>query len=239
MPTIIVADAHVNETFGNHVEFFEMLGAIESCGHDVIFLGDIFDLWVALPRYERKIHRRFLDWCKTQKQQRIVGFVEGNHEYFLADERGEFFTWCTAEPCRQDAFGVVFCHGDQINRLDRNYLFFRKLAKNAVAKQILRFLPLGPELVEHLKSRMKNTNQQFKNHFPGPEIDAFAEDRFENGGRTIFVGHFHRTYSYRSAEGRDLYTVRGWFGTGTVTLFDGARNTLRQQNWRDLFDSKG
>jgi len=174
---IIISDAHVNEAIGNHFQFFDMLAAFESCDHDLIFLGDIFDLWIAWPRYEREVHRRFLTWCKGQKQRRTIGFIEGNHEYFIAAEKKKFFSWCTDKAFWQDEHGTVFCHGDQVNRRDSNYLMFRKLSKNSISKQILRFLPMGPRLVESLKVRMKATNLNFRKHLPRREMETFARQR--------------------------------------------------------------
>jgi hypothetical protein len=79
----MIADAHISRTQGNVEAFFEMLAALEDGPSDVVFLGDIFDLWVALPRYENEQHRMFLSWCQRQKGHRRIGFVEGNHEFFL------------------------------------------------------------------------------------------------------------------------------------------------------------
>jgi len=232
---IIVSDAHVNEALGNHYQFFDMLTAFEACDHDLIFLGDIFDLWIALPRYESRIHHRFLNWCKEQKERRTIGFIEGNHEYFLADESKDFFSWCTAGAIWQDERGTVFCHGDQVNRLDSNYLFFRRLSKNSISKQILRFFPLGPWFVKYLKARMKDTNLDFRKRLPRRELETFAEHRFRAGARIVFVGHFHRQYCYRSPAGGELHTVPGWLGTGAVTLFDPDQRSVSHRNWQELF----
>jgi len=234
MSMIIISDAHVNEKTGNHLPFFDMLSAFESCDHDLIFMGDIFDLWIALPRYEKEIHRRFLTWCKSQKERRTIGYIEGNHEYFLADERKQFFSWCTADAFRQDENGNVFCHGDQVNCRDRNYLRFRGLAKSGISKQILRLLPPGPRFVEYLKTRMKQTNLDFRQHFPKQAVEAFAEQRFAAGGRTVFIGHFHQPYRYHGSKGGALHTVQGWLGSGMVTLFDKERGSVIHKNWQEL-----
>jgi len=44
---IIIADAHIDESRGNESAFFQMLEAIEKTDHDIVFLGDIFELWIA------------------------------------------------------------------------------------------------------------------------------------------------------------------------------------------------
>ena len=73
---IIIADAHIDESRGNESVFFQMLDAIEKTDQDVVFLGDIFELWIALPHYEKGSHRSFLTWCETQKRRRTVGFMQ-------------------------------------------------------------------------------------------------------------------------------------------------------------------
>ena len=138
---IIVTDAHISEARGNHTAFFNMLEAIERTEHDLTFLGDIFDLWIALPRYEKDIHIKFINWCLDQKNNRTIGFLEGNHEYYLANQKAQAFTWCSNDAWWHDGAGTLFVHGDQINRKDIKYLTFRKLIKNSIIKYILRSLP--------------------------------------------------------------------------------------------------
>ena len=49
-----------DETLICVVEDIRDVMAIENTEQDLIFLGDIFDLWVALPRYETDIHNNFI-----------------------------------------------------------------------------------------------------------------------------------------------------------------------------------
>ena len=151
--------------------FFSMLRALEKSAEDIVFLGDIFDLWIALPRYERAIHHRFLSWCADQKLRRGIGFIEGNHEYFLARRKGRFFSWCTNGAFWKDGCGNIFCHGDQVNRLDRNYLWFRRAVKNDLSQTALRWLPLGPGFVEQVKGPVETHQSAF------PTLSAEAATR--------------------------------------------------------------
>jgi len=109
---IIITDAHISEAKGNHTIFFKMLECLERNSQDLVFLGDIFDLWIALPRYEETIHRDFISWCRQQKNHRTIGYMEGNHEYFLASERATDFTWCSHDSWLLDDSGILFVHGD-------------------------------------------------------------------------------------------------------------------------------
>jgi len=231
---IIITDAHISKARENHTTFFEMLAAIERTEHDLIFLGDIFELWIALPRYEEDIHIKFIAWCLEQKNSRAIGFLEGNHEYYLASQRAQAFTWCSNDAWWQDDAGTLFVHGDQVNRKDRNYLAFQKLIKNSISKNILRSLPFGPKITESIKKGLKKTNKKFRLQIPRDEIKLFADNRFAEGVDTIFVGHFHQEYRYRNQESKKLYVLPDWLGTQKVTLYQKNPKRLSTMHWREL-----
>lgn len=231
---IIIADAHVDEVVGNDADFFRMLHSFERNHHDVVFLGDIFDLWIALPRYEKDIHQKFLSWCREQKRHRSIGFIEGNHEYFVAQEKQDYFSWCSDSAIWQDDRGNLFCHGDQINRRDKNYLRFRKLSKNKIMKSIVRYLPFGPQIGELLKIKLKKTNLEFRKKLPKDEITRFADDRFSDGVHAIFVAHFHQDYLYRNSETNALYILPGWFQSKHVTVYDMESKQVTSHHWQEL-----
>ena len=231
---IIIADAHIDESRGNESAFFQMLDTIEETDQDVVFLGDIFELWIALTRYEKGFHKSFLAWCETQKQRRTVGFIEGNHEYFVAAQRKNSFSWCTERAGWPDANGLLFCHGDQINRRDRNYLRFRKIAKNQICQTVVRFLPFGPGIAKLLVFLFKRTNLKFRKRLPKKSIASFAEASFEDGIHTIFVGHFHRNYQYRESESKALYIVPGWLEAEQITLYDKESGRVSSCHWSEL-----
>ena len=231
---IIITDAHVSETKGNFTTFFQMLAAIEKTGHDLIFLGDIIDLWIALPRYEDHIHTKFVDWCRKQKQIRTIGYLEGNHEFYLASERAWAFTWCSCKGWWRDDAGLLFVHGDQINRQDRRYLLFNKLINNNFLKYVLRYLPYGPDIASSVKQRLKNTNKKFRIQIPWDEIKIFADDRFAEGVETIFVGHFHHEFSIPYHESKKLYLLPDWLSTQKVTVYEKSSQKLSVIHWKEL-----
>ena len=225
-PLILIADAHVSKARGNAPAFFKLLDALARRDDDLVFLGDIFDLWVALPRYENDLHRHFLAWCRHQKQRRTIGFLEGNREFFLTTSHADAFNWCVTGAWHLDPNAHLYCHGDQINRLDFRYLSFRRLSKNRLSRLLLQALPLGPALAEHLKRRLKHTNPGFRRRLPIDQIEAFAEARFREGARTIFAGHFHRPYTYRSPGGGQLHALPAWMTTGCVSRYDPAERAI-------------
>ena len=98
----MIADAHIRRNQSDGGAFFDMLAALEGGPGDVVFIGDMLALWIALPRYENALHRAFLSWCRRQKAHRRIGFVEGNHEFFLARSHATAFTWSTDLPWWRD-----------------------------------------------------------------------------------------------------------------------------------------
>jgi UDP-2,3-diacylglucosamine pyrophosphatase LpxH len=233
---IIITDAHVSRTRNNHTAFFKMLTAIEKTDHGLIFLGDIFDLWIALPRYESDLHHEFVAWCRCQKSERTIGFVEGNHEFYLSNQRDNAFSWCSNGAWWVDEGGLVFAHGDHVNRKDKKYLLFRRLVKSNLTRFLLNHLPYGPQLTESIKRGLKNTNKKFRMQIPYDEIQFFADSRFAEGFDTIFLGHFHQEYCYRNPESKKLFTLPDWLTTHKVTLYRRNSGLISTVHWTRLFE---
>jgi UDP-2,3-diacylglucosamine hydrolase len=231
---IIITDAHISKATGNHAIFFKMLESLEKNNQDLIFLGDIFDLWVALPRYEENIHRDFSAWCRNQKSRRTIGYMEGNHEYYLANGRASDFTWCSMNAWQRDASGVLFVHGDRINRKDKNYLAFRTLVKNKISKFIICRLPFGPKIAISIKKRLKKTNVKFRLQLPEAQIEDFAKARFAEGVHVIFMGHFHQQYLYRNHDAKELHVLPDWFGTQKVTIYHRDLREVKSIHWQEV-----
>jgi UDP-2,3-diacylglucosamine pyrophosphatase LpxH len=229
----IISDAHIQAQSDKLQTFFEMLAFLAQSSEDIVFLGDVFDLWVALPAYEDAIHRRFLNWCDVERRRRTIGFVEGNHEYYLAARRKAYFSWCASSPYLSNPNKILFAHGDQVNRNDHRYLFFRRLAKNRVSAIIMQHLPLGTQLAQYLRRRLKHTNQAFRKHFPREQLCAFADAQFEQGVKTIFIGHFHRFYQYAPQADHRLFVLPAWLIDSQIIHFDPVRTHFRLYRWRN------
>lgn len=233
---LIIADSHVNPAKENVKDFFELLDAIAKTDEDVVFIGDNFDLWIALPRYETATHHRFLQWCKEQKKHRSVGYVEGNHEFFLCDSWCRCFTWCTPH-IYHNGSGISFAHGDTVNTKEQFHFIFRKLTRNAVMRTVMRILPFGPKLVVKVKEGMNKINARRKFSFPEKQVAAFAEARFKEGADIVFCGHFHHYHEYNAGEGRKLYLLPDWVGAKQITRFNPQSRELTVVNSADLHET--
>ncbi len=214
---ILIADTHAGNE-GDLDRFFDMLTVLENSTEDLVFLGDVFDLWIGLDRYEDEEHRRFVEWCTTQTTRRDVGFVEGNHEFFITGLRDSCFTWCTDQVKRVG--DLAFAHGDLVNVNDVKYQRFRSRGRSSGMRRFIRYLPFGPSLVHVVKRRMKKTNKAFRNVFPEAELKAFAAEQGRLGVTHAFVGHFHAAYRTIEAEGCVVHCIPGWYVDGEIARFD-------------------
>lgn len=204
---ILVTDAHVGAAEESAAGFFRMLERLGGVAGDIVFLGDIFDLWIALDPYETEIHRQFLAWCRRQKRTRSVGFMEGNHEFFVArGTRAACFSWCTDRPWRREG-GVLYVHGDRIDRRDVPHLAFRGLTRNPLSQAVLRFLPGGPKLARGIKRLLERPRAAPPAELPAESIGRFAAARRAAGSHTVLVGHFHREGSMPAGPGGTLYLL--------------------------------
>lgn len=231
MMLIIITDAHVSAANGNQEEFMAMVQALEAYPGQIVFLGDIFDLWIGLSRYEEAIQRDFVDWCRRRHG---VGFVEGNHEFYVVARHASAFGWSSTWGRRIGQ--LLFVHGDLVNREDRKYLRWRRLSKNGAMRLIVRLLPFGTRIVQHVKAKMKKTNMAFRMTLPEAALVQFCRERAAEGVRQIFVGHFHQAFQCEQ-QGCRLNILPDWFSSGAISVYDQVSGELRSQHWREICSS--
>ena len=230
---ILIADCHASVRHGNEAEFVQMLARVAQTGHDVVFLGDILDFWIALPRYEQDLHRLFLRWCQEESRRRLVGFVEGNHEFFLAHSHRAAFTFCAADE-HVDAQGRLFVHGDTVNQADRAYLRFRRWVKSDTLRWLEVVAPPGPAIARFIKRHMEARERCRPKAFPAEQVDAFARRWFARGVRAIYLGHFHDPHLQEAAEGRVVQVIPAWHGSGLVGVLAEGTAKAALCPWREL-----
>ena len=216
----MIADAHL--TCGKpEDDFFRMLDAAARLPGDVgiIFLGDVFDLWIALRGYENDEHRRFLDWCRREKAKRNVIFLEGNHEFFVAKTYRDAFTYA-GEDSYQD--GVLqWLHGDRINKEDHGYAFLRFMIRNRLMRWFLRLIgpTFGPSFAHYVRERLRTTNQAYKHDFPEPHALRYLASCPPDS--VVFAGHFHDRVT-KTADGRKLEVLPAYANASKLAYYDPA-----------------
>ncbi len=219
---ILIADSHVSENNKNVENFFEMLNKIAQTKHSVIFLGDVFDLWISIPRYQTEEQLRFLKWCSDEKKKRTVGFVEGNRDFFVKQYNSDFFTWVEENSLslKVNNKRFFFCHGDAININDKQYQYLRKITKCSFTRMMFKILPFGSFIANYLKNFIKDTNLRNKKYFPKDIIKGFADSLFEDEINIIVTGHFHSHYEYIKSENHKLIVLEDWWKDNTVAIIN-------------------
>ena len=228
----VVADAHLEAGDSLDGEFREMLSHLSRTSHDVLFLGDIMDLWVGKERYEQGCHREFLQWCRSELPHRRIYFVEGNHEFFVAGNHAEDFTEAVAGTLMLGR--ALFQHGHAIqgNPFSFNRLFI-PLCKSWFGNLVLTCMPFGCAFANLVKRMLGGRHGEPV--FPRTEVRNWAGRLVASDHTlaTLVVGHFHKagTLDVGSAT---CHALPAWKSTGEAALFNPDDNTLTCDNWRRL-----
>lgn len=216
----MIADVHLT---GGDAErdLFETLKMISGlpCTCGVVFLGDIFEIWIGTSQYEMENHRRFMVWCREEKTRgRELIFTEGNHEFLISKRRDRIFT--TASRCDIRRGNVVFTHGDRINRKDFPYLLLRMVLRNWIAR-ILLFIAgftFGPALSHRIVNGLKGTNQVHKKNLPETQIRNFMKRIEKQGITKIFAGHFHGQHDLKEGS-VEFHALPAFLNTREVGIY--------------------
>ncbi|MDH5752018.1 MAG: hypothetical protein OEZ59_06330 [Deltaproteobacteria bacterium] len=234
----VVADAHLGDPASPAEPFLEMLRELEGPGLCVV-LGDLFQVWLALPGFWDAQAGRVLEGLEQLRSRGVrTVLVVGNREFFLPRDkallqrRGLPFD----EVCH-DGFlldwqgrGSLFTHGDIINRADSAYLRWRALSRSAPLEWLFRLLPgrLAQGLAQRLERTIRQTNMSHRLHLPEQDLRDFAR-LAPADCQAIYAGHFHARGGYgEKGGGARLTLVPDWMGTRTVLRMgpDGAEEWL-------------
>ena len=220
----MIADAHL-VCCEPEDEFFRMLDGVSRLPGDVgiIFLGDVFDLWIALRGYENADHRRFLDWCRREKANRRIVFLEGNHEFFVAKTYPDAFSYSGEDEFRDG--NLLWLHGDRINKRDYAYTLLRFILRNVLTRWFLRIIgpTFGPSLAHYVRERLRTTNQAHKQYFPEAHALEFLASCPADS--VVFAGHFHDRLT-KTVDGRTLEVLPAYANASELAFYDPAVSSL-------------
>ena len=234
---ILIADSHLRE--GSEQNFFAMLDRIrEYPPKGVVFLGDIFELWIALDGYESDLHRRFLEWCREAKQHFEVGFIIGNHEFYVCERYADAFTWISLTG-HTTAEGFRFIHGDLINRADHAYLLLRILLRNALTRFLLKITAkkIGPKVADYVLVSLKPINRRHKRQLPMPYLEKNSRKAAGDKQSLVFAGHFHQYADLDFDGGIKTVILPAWFTAEEIALL-GTDGHYECAPWRKLLSAE-
>lgn len=197
----LIADSHLGDVRAPTGPFFEMLGELRDA-RLVVFLGDLFKVWLAMPKFWDRHMCEILAGFQTLRDSGVpIMFVVGNREFFLprnaaqARRRQVPFDHIVEGACvlrwGNRRYGMT--HGDIINRADIRHLKWRRFSRGRLFEILFRIMPgwLARGIAHRLERSMAKSNVEIKVQYPIGEIKAFAETVI-SGLDGFFVGHFHR-----------------------------------------------
>ena len=172
----IVTDSHLDEKSAPATEFAEMLSQLEN-PHTVVFLGDLFVIWLAPPKFWTGMHRKVMSGFQRLKDKGCnVVFIAGNRDMLLPRKFTE--RWKQSLPFTHFIHNdwylnwgskrYGFIHGDSINYNDRQYLRWKALSRNWAFEGLFRIMPaqLARWIAEQLEAKLVDSNKEFKIHLP-------------------------------------------------------------------------
>jgi len=230
---IIIADSHV--TGGGNIEpdFREMMERIAQTDFDLLFLGDIMDLWIAKDGFEDDLQHWFVAWCLREKQKRSIVYVEGNHEFFVADRYDGVIGTVRKSRFQNDWLVAEHGHDIPIAKMGLNRLLIA-FFKSRFASLALNVIPFGQKLVLFIKRCFGSNGRTLFSGLPDDIIRAWAEKRLsETACKEIFIGHFHCFREFDLPNDGKLRILPAWKNSQEVLIFD-KDGTGHLRNWRDI-----
>jgi UDP-2,3-diacylglucosamine pyrophosphatase LpxH len=168
----------------------------------VVFMGDLFTVWLAPPKYREPVAQRVMDgFAALRSRGARTVFVVGNREFFLPRSPAEAQRWGLPFDAIVPGAAVLtwggrrygFTHGDLVNRRDAQYLKWRRLSRSRAFEALFRAMPaaLARRIARRLERSLATTNREIKIQYPEDELRAFAQAVLP-GLDGFFIGHFHR-----------------------------------------------
>ena len=192
---LLITDSHLTEHCPERTVFRSLLEKIAESEYDVLFLGDIFDVWIGCKGYESSVHHEFMEWCRREKEKRNLWFIEGNHEFFIHRKRSEYFTEVFPDYALLDDGAFFAVHGDRINYHDTAFKLLRGVLRNPLSYFLLKlfgYTGFGTSFSGEVRKDLRTTNQTQRHYFPESELLELEQTLREKNVTSAVVGHFHR-----------------------------------------------
>ena len=196
----IVADSHLDEEYAPANEFVEMLSQLHN-PHTVVFLGDLFKIWLAPKKCWTELHYNTMKgFAKLRDKGTNVVFIAGNREMLLPKKLDNY--WKKIIPFTHLSHSewflnwgkkrYAFSHGDTINYNDKQYLIWKSITHSPMFEAIFRIMPgfFARWIASKIEAMLVKTNIEYKVHYPDIEIKEFAESVLKEVDQ-YFIGHFH------------------------------------------------
>jgi UDP-2,3-diacylglucosamine hydrolase len=194
---VFIGDAHLDDDDPDLPAFLELLDDLASSASRLVFLGDLFNLWIGRAELARPhqtaVARRLRE---LRAAGVVVRYIEGNRDYRIGEcFAGDVFDDVSSGGI-EERFGgrrIWAIHGDLANAADRQYRAWRRLSRTSLAWALFNLVPRGRRLrlAESAEARMRASNKAFKRAFPEEVVRAYGRSFVREPGDIVVLGHFH------------------------------------------------
>jgi UDP-2,3-diacylglucosamine hydrolase len=224
---LLIADSHLAREPGDEAPMIDLLDRLSPERFRALYLlGDVFHYLIGDRKFLTPGIEATFDAFRRLRERGIpTWYVEGNRDFYL---KGSFlepvFTSVDLAYTIETPAGRYFLtHGDLINDRDYPYRFWRFMSKNPVAFAAMKAVPerAARKLVSGVEAKLSKSNFKHKYRIPEERILSFAAKRWDEGDRTVLLGHFHREWR-RDEERGSVAVVPAFCETGRVGTISAA-----------------
>ena len=194
---VYVGDVHLDGADAHLEAFLGFLDGLRGTTGRLVFLGDLFNLWIGRRELEQPHQRAVAQQLETLRRDgMVVRYVEGNRDYRIAPAYvGSALDDATLDGVSEEFGGrrLWAIHGDLANPADRNYRRWRRVSRSSLFWVLFNLLPRKRRMrvADAIERKMRRSNRDFKRVFPEQEVRAYAAGFLEQGYDTVVLGHFH------------------------------------------------
>lgn len=194
---VFIGDVHLDRDDPCLASFLEFLERVGGTSCRIVFLGDLFNLWIGRGELEQPHQTAVVNkLAELRRRGVVVRYLEGNRDYRIAScYGGRAVDEATDRGIVEEFAGrrIVAIHGDLANPADRQYRRWRRISRTRAAWAVFNSLPRTRRLrfAESLERRLRSSNLEFKGAFPEAAVRAYAAAMLGPSDDALVLGHFH------------------------------------------------
>jgi len=217
MRKIFIADAHLRSPEdANYRILIRFLETLPPDTDTLYLLGDVFEFWLGDPNPVYEHYREIIDCLKGVRARGVrIVYFEGNHDFHLDGFFGKHLqaeVYKSGQVLEIGGQRVYLCHGDQINREDYRYRFFRLALHNPITKALIPLFSrrIAAHAAATLSRRSSNKRAARRARWDYRVVlDSFCRKRYAAGCDAVITGHYHLPMLKRE-EGHLFIALGDW-----------------------------
>jgi UDP-2,3-diacylglucosamine hydrolase len=194
---VFIGDVHLDASDTHLEAFLAFLESLGSTTSRLVFLGDLFNLWIGRREMEQPHQHAVTQQLEMLRRGgMVVRYVEGNRDYRIASAYvGSALDEASLDGVAEEMGGrrLWAIHGDLANPGDRHYRRWRRLSRSPLSWHLFSLVPRGRRMrvADYLERKLRKSNPEFKRRFPEREVRAYGASFLAQGYDTVVLGHFH------------------------------------------------